>query len=111
MPWIQVSVAVPGSEGEAAGASLEGLGAVAVTWCDAGDAPLFEPLPGALPDLAAWPEVRAVGLFGLDVGLDIMFDLPVLNARGLPWRRLAAQGRATLRRAGGCKTTRCWRAG
>ena len=69
MPWIQVSVAVPGSEGEAAGASLEGLGAVAVTWCDAGDAPLFEPLPGALPDLAAWPEVRAVGLFGLDVGL------------------------------------------
>lgn len=69
MPWIRVSVAVPGSEAEAAGACLEGLGAVAVTWCDAGDAPLFEPLPGALPDLAAWPEVRAVGLFGLDVEL------------------------------------------
>ena len=69
MPWIRVSVAVPGSEGEAAGAHLEGLGAVAVTWCDAGDAPVFEPLPGALPDLAAWPEVRAVGLFGLDVEL------------------------------------------
>lgn len=69
MPWIRVSVAVPGSEGEAAGACLEGLGAVAVTWCDAGDAPLFEPLPGALPDLAAWPEVRAAGLFGLDVEL------------------------------------------
>ena len=69
MPWIRVSVAVPGSEGEAAGTHLEGLGAVAVTWCDAGDAPVFEPLPGALPDLAAWPEVRAVGLFGLDVEL------------------------------------------
>ena len=66
MPWIRVSVAVPGSEGEAAGACLEGFGAVAVTWCDAGDVPLFEPLPGALPDLAAWPQIRALGLFDLE---------------------------------------------
>ncbi|MDE0351030.1 MAG: 50S ribosomal protein L11 methyltransferase [Gammaproteobacteria bacterium] len=69
MPWIRVSVAVPGSEGEAAGAWLETVGAVAVTWCDAGEAPVFEPLPDALPDLAAWPHVRAVGLFGLDADL------------------------------------------
>ena len=69
MPWIRLSVGVPGPDAEASGDALEALGAVAVTWLDAGDAAILEPAPGALPDLPAWREARAVGLFPLDTDL------------------------------------------
>ncbi len=69
MPWIRVSVGVRGADAEAAGEALEALGAVAVTWLDGGDSAIFEPPPGALPDLAAWREACAVGLFPLDADL------------------------------------------
>ena len=69
MPWIRLSVAVPGAGAEAAGEALEALGAVAVTWLDGGDAAILEPAPGAAPHLVAWPEARAVGLFPLEADL------------------------------------------
>lgn len=69
MPWIRLSVGVPGAGAEAAGEALEALGAVAVTWLDGGDAAILEPAHDAAPDLAAWPEARAVGLFPLEADL------------------------------------------
>lgn len=69
MPWIRLSVGVPGAGAEAAGETLESLGAVAVTWLDGGDPAIVEPAPGAAPDLAAWPEARAMGLFPLEADL------------------------------------------
>ena len=69
MPWIRLAVGVPGAGAEAAGEALEALGAVAVTWLDGGDAAILEPARDAAPDLAAWPEARAVGLFPLQADL------------------------------------------
>ena len=69
MPWIRLSIGVPGPDAEAIGDALEALGAVAVTWLDAGDSAILEPAPGALPDLPAWREARAIGLFPLDTDL------------------------------------------
>ena len=69
MPWIRLSVAVPGAGAEAAGEALQALGAVAVTWLDGGDSAILEPAPGAAPRLAAGREARAVGLFPLEADL------------------------------------------
>lgn len=69
MPWIRLSVGVPGAGAEAAGEALEALGAVAVTWLDAGDSAILEPAPGAAPALGAWREAHAVGLFPLEADL------------------------------------------
>ena len=74
MPWIRVSVGVPGADAEAVGEALEALGAVAVTWLDDGnpailESAILEPAPDAPPDLAAWPEACAAGLFPLDADL------------------------------------------
>lgn len=69
MPWIRLSVGVPGVGAEAAGEALEALGAVAVTWLDGGQSAIFEPAPGAAPALGVWREARAVGLFPLEADL------------------------------------------
>ena len=69
MPWIRLSVGVPGPDAAAIGDALAALGAVAVTWLDAGDSAILEPAPGALPDLPAWRQARAIGLFALDTDL------------------------------------------
>ena len=69
MPFIRLSVGVSGADAQRVGEQLAELGALAVTWVDAGDDPLLEPAPtGALqPD--AWRDARAVGLFALDADL------------------------------------------
>lgn len=69
MPWLRVSGGVPGHAAAALGERLLALGAVAVSWSDAGDAPIIEPQRGALPDLAAWPVARVAALLPLDAEL------------------------------------------
>ena len=69
MPWIQLSVGVSGADAQVVGEQLVELGALAVTWVDAGDEPLLEPALTGPPQLDAWHDARAVGLFALDADL------------------------------------------
>ncbi len=71
MPWLRLSGSVPGSAAAALGEALTARGAVAVTWQDAGDAPIIEPAPNAPPNLAAWRQTRVAALFPLDAELAV----------------------------------------
>lgn len=63
MPWIQVSLTVPEPEGERYSEALLNSGALSVTFVDAEDQPVFEPLPGETP---LWQHTRVTGLFEAD---------------------------------------------
>ena len=94
---MRVAVGVPGVDAEAAGETLEAVGALAVTWLDGGDAAILEPKPGTVPDLRAWRDVRAVGLFPVDtdvsavracfVGRPIDVDFVADSDWAARWRR------------------------
>ena len=47
--------------------ALLGLGALSVTFTDAGDEPVLEPKPG---ELRLWPNTRVLGLFQADADID-----------------------------------------
>ncbi len=74
MPWLQLSLDAADLDPEALSAFFESAGALAVTFEDAADQPLFEPDPGDTP---LWSSTRVVALF--EAGLD----------RGALHRRLA----------------------
>jgi ribosomal protein L11 methyltransferase len=67
MPWIGVSLTVPGGEVEAITDVLNARGALAVTVRDAADVPIFEPQPGETP---LWQHARVEALFDLDADLE-----------------------------------------
>jgi len=65
MSWRQFTMALDGLDPERVEEALEGLGAGAVTYSDAGDSPVLEPAPGETP---LWPATLVTALF--DDGLD-----------------------------------------
>ncbi len=60
MPWLQLSLELPGEDPDRLAECLSEAGAVAVTLEPEGADPLYEPAPGATP---LWPRTRVVGLF------------------------------------------------
>lgn len=69
--WRQLAIVVDESWAEPVSDFLTNLGAVAVSFEDAGDQPLFEPKPGETP---VWRQTRVVGLFGADADTDRVRD-------------------------------------
>lgn len=64
MPWLQVKVCTESSRADVVEETFNNLGAVSITYEDAGDAPLLEPEPGSMP---LWDALRLIGLFPDDV--------------------------------------------
>lgn len=60
MSWLEVSIEAFENQAQSCGEILENIGAVAVSFFDAGDNPVLEPLPGTTP---LWHSVKIVGLF------------------------------------------------
>jgi len=60
MSWLQISLTVDRDRAPLLEAALENAGALALTLDDAGEDPLLEPLPGAMP---LWSGVRLTALF------------------------------------------------
>ena len=67
MPWLQLKLVTHAGEADAISDLLTELGAVAVTYEDAADQPLFEPDPG---ETKLWHETRVVGLFEADTDIE-----------------------------------------
>ena len=67
MPWLQLKLVTNAHEADQISDALTDLGAVAVTYEDAADQPLFEPDPG---ETKLWQETRVVGLFEADADMD-----------------------------------------
>lgn len=71
MHWIQIILETSRQDCESLEDSLLAQGALAVTYVDAGDQPLFEPDPGETP---LWDAVRLVGLFPADAAMESITD-------------------------------------
>ena len=77
MPWIQIKIRLrPGTEHdelviEKASSLLTGQGAMSVTYTDAGDNPVYEPLPG---ETKLWSETIVTGLFDAEVKTGRIMD-------------------------------------
>ncbi|CAI8787963.1 50S ribosomal protein L11 methyltransferase [Methylocaldum szegediense] len=69
--WRQLAITVDESWAEPVSDFLANLGAVAVSFEDAGDQPLFEPKPGETP---VWRQTRVIGLFDADADTDQVRD-------------------------------------
>lgn len=67
MTWLSLKILSKQQEAEQLSDSLEHLGAVAVTFEDAADEPLYEPNLGQVP---LWQQTWVVGLFESDVSID-----------------------------------------
>jgi ribosomal protein L11 methyltransferase len=65
--WLQISLVVTREQAPLVETLLEGLGAVSVTYADAGDTPILEPDPG---QTELWPATRVTGLFPGDADPD-----------------------------------------
>ena len=63
MPWKQLSATVPHSALTATEQTFLECGAVAVSFRDAADSPILEPLPG---QFKPWPNTIVTGLFAMD---------------------------------------------
>lgn len=60
MPWIQIKINATAKTANKVSNMLMGLGAQAVTYMDAEDTPVYEPLPG---ETKLWGDTRCIGLF------------------------------------------------
>ncbi|MGF1683566.1 50S ribosomal protein L11 methyltransferase [Photobacterium minamisatsumaniensis] len=75
MPWIQIKLNATAENAEAIGDMLmEETGALSVTFLDAQDTPVFEPLPG---ETRLWGDTDVIGLY--DAETDMNFVLDMLN--------------------------------
>ncbi|MGF1738652.1 50S ribosomal protein L11 methyltransferase [Photobacterium satsumensis] len=75
MPWIQIKLNATAENAEAIGDMLmEETGAVSVTFLDAQDTPVFEPLPG---ETRLWGDTDVIGLY--DAETDMKFVLEMLK--------------------------------
>jgi ribosomal protein L11 methyltransferase len=72
MPWIQLIINTTVQDAEILSEALSEAGALAVTFQDAADQPLFEPKPDTTP---LWDQVRVVGLF------DAEHDMQAVEAK------------------------------
>ncbi len=64
MPWIQIKINATAKTANKVSNMLMGLGAQAVTYMDAQDTPVYEPLPG---ETKLWGDTRCIGLFDAEV--------------------------------------------
>ena len=79
MPWIQLKLNANADNAEALGDLLmEETGALSVTFLDAKDTPVFEPLPG---ETRLWGETDIMALYDAQADMDTV--LAVLNASPL----------------------------
>ncbi len=60
MPWIQLKINHQAEYAEQIGDMLSANGALAVTFVDAKDTPMYEPKPG---EVLLWPDTQVVGLY------------------------------------------------
>lgn len=67
MPWIQIRLNATADSAEAIGDLLSESGALSVTFLDAKDTPVFEPLPG---ETRLWGETDLVGLYEATEDMD-----------------------------------------
>ena len=67
MAWLQLKLLSQADQAERLSDLLTEVGAVSVTFLDAADQPLFEPLPGETP---LWDQTLVIGLFTADVGTE-----------------------------------------
>lgn len=65
--WIQLMLSASASNSEKLGDTLSELGALAVTFQDSGDEPIYEPLPG---EQRFWSQTHVIGLFPGDSDID-----------------------------------------
>jgi len=72
MPWIQLKLNATAATAEALGELLDATGAQAVTFMDAKDAPVFEPLPG---ETRLWGDTDVLALFDAELDLRPIVDL------------------------------------
>ncbi|MFW5969601.1 MAG: 50S ribosomal protein L11 methyltransferase [Halofilum sp. (in: g-proteobacteria)] len=79
MTWLQVKVDTKPDHAGLVEEALTAAGALSVTLEDAGDTPLLEPAPGAMP---LWHATRVVALFGATVDRDRVTDSLALAADG-----------------------------
>ncbi|MGF1726592.1 50S ribosomal protein L11 methyltransferase [Photobacterium nomapromontoriensis] len=73
MPWIQIKLNANAENAEALGDMLmEETGAVSVTFLDAQDTPVFEPLPG---ETRLWGDTDVVGLYDAETDMKFVLDM------------------------------------
>ncbi len=71
MPWIQIKVETTDKKADRVSRVLSGLGAASVTYTDAAESPVYEPLPG---ETRLWRNTTVTGLFPADA------DVPKITA-------------------------------
>jgi ribosomal protein L11 methyltransferase len=67
MPWLELQLQVSEHIAESIGELLSELGALSVSFHDAGDQPLYEPAPDTQP---LWQQTKVHGLFTMETNLD-----------------------------------------
>ena len=72
MNWQQVHITIPKESLEELEAFLLSIGALTVTYKDAGDNPVLEPLPGETP---LWPELNVTGLFDQKKNMNTVMNI------------------------------------
>lgn len=65
--WLQIDFPLAGLELEAVEDALLAAGAIAVTYKDGADDPVFEPWPGEMP---LWQQTRVTGMFHADADIN-----------------------------------------
>ncbi len=68
MPWIQIKINATAASAEELGDVLMDVGAVSVTFQDAHDTPVFEPLPG---ETRLWGDTDVIGLFDAETDMKV----------------------------------------
>jgi len=72
MPWIQLKLNATAATAEALGELLDATGAQAVTFMDAKDTPVFEPLPG---ETRLWGDTDVLALYDAEMDLAPVVEL------------------------------------
>lgn len=67
MPWIQLRITTTEEKAEQVSDMLQGWGAQAVSFVDAQDTPIYEPMPG---EVIYWAKTIVVGLFDAEHPMD-----------------------------------------
>lgn len=69
--YIEIKLIVPSQKADEVSDTLSALGAMAVTYQDAKDSPILEPLPG---EVRLWPQTVVTGLFDNNVDITSIKD-------------------------------------
>ncbi|WP_111977957.1 50S ribosomal protein L11 methyltransferase [Algibacillus agarilyticus] len=78
MPWIQVRYTTDKEAADAISDHMTGTGAAAVTFLDAADTPIYEPMPG---EFLLWEATTVVGLYDAEIDIDkVLLRLKASNA-------------------------------